>query len=105
MPALTTRGPRIETPNVPPTPGSAARPRSTGKPDGEITAAEIADGRTRRRLNSYERAVDALLDLIESGNEAPTAQQIAERSGISVRTVFRLSEDIGSLHVAAVLRH
>lgn len=64
----------------------------------------IEDGRTRRRLNSYERAVDALLDLIESGNEAPTAQQIADRSGISVRTVFRLTEDIESLHAAAVLR-
>jgi AcrR family transcriptional regulator len=63
-----------------------------------------SDGRTRRRLNSYERAVDALLDLIEAGNDAPTAQQIAERSGISVRTVFRLTEDIESLHAAAILR-
>jgi AcrR family transcriptional regulator len=62
------------------------------------------DGRARRRLNSYEHAVDALLDLIEAGNEAPTAQQIAERSGISVRTVFRLTEDIESLHAAAVMR-
>jgi AcrR family transcriptional regulator len=70
----------------------------------EIAPADIEDGRTRRRLNSYDRAVDALLDLIESGNEAPTAQQIADRSGISVRTVFRLTEDIESLHGAAVLR-
>ncbi len=73
-------------------------------PEGEITPAEIADGRNRRRLNSYERAVDALLDLIESGNESPTAQEIADRSGISVRTVFRLTEDIESLHAAGVLR-
>jgi AcrR family transcriptional regulator len=62
------------------------------------------DGRTRRRLNSYERAVDALLDLIQSGNPSPTAQQIAEKSGISVRTVFRLTEDIDSLHAAAIQR-
>jgi AcrR family transcriptional regulator len=62
------------------------------------------DGRTLRRLNSYERAVDALLDLIQSGNPAPTAQQIANKSGISVRTVFRLTEDIESLHAAAVDR-
>ena len=62
------------------------------------------DGRTRRRLNSFERAVDAFLDLVEAGNEAPTAQQIAERSGISVRTVFRLTEDIESLHAAGILR-
>ncbi|HWF16207.1 MAG TPA: TetR/AcrR family transcriptional regulator, partial [Acidimicrobiales bacterium] len=76
----------------------------TGPRDGDFTTGEHGDGRTRRRRNSYERAVDALLDLIESGNEAPTAQQIAERSGISVRTVFRLTEDIESLHAAAVLR-
>lgn len=70
----------------------------------QIAPADVEDGRTRRRLNSFERAVDALLDLIESGNEAPTAQQIADRSGISVRTVFRLTEDIESLHTAAVMR-
>jgi AcrR family transcriptional regulator len=72
--------------------------------EGEESENGAADGRTRRRLNSYERAVDALLDLIESGNESPTAQQIADRSGISVRTVFRLTDDIESLHAAAVLR-
>jgi TetR/AcrR family transcriptional regulator, regulator of autoinduction and epiphytic fitness len=62
------------------------------------------DGRTLRRLNSFDRAVDALLDLIESGNSSPTAQQIAEKSGISVRTVFRLTEDIEQLHAAAIER-
>jgi AcrR family transcriptional regulator len=72
--------------------------------DGGTATDPATDGRTRRRLQSYERAVDALLDLIAAGNEAPTAQQIAERSGMSVRTVFRLTEDIESLHAAAVLR-
>jgi AcrR family transcriptional regulator len=64
----------------------------------------VVDGRSQRRINSFDRAVDALLDLIESGNPSPTAQDIAERSGISVRTVFRLTEDIESLHAAAVMR-
>jgi AcrR family transcriptional regulator len=64
----------------------------------------VVDGRSRRRINSFDRAVDALLDLIDSGNPTPTAQDIAERSGISVRTVFRLTEDIESLHGAAVMR-
>ncbi len=65
---------------------------------------DVADGRNRRRINSFDRAVDALLDLIDSGNPTPTAHDIAERSGISVRTVFRLTEDIESLHAAAVMR-
>jgi TetR/AcrR family transcriptional regulator, regulator of autoinduction and epiphytic fitness len=64
----------------------------------------VRDGRVLRRQQSYERAVDALLDLLVSGNPAPTAQEIAARSGISVRTVFRLTEDIESLHAAAVTR-
>jgi TetR/AcrR family transcriptional regulator, regulator of autoinduction and epiphytic fitness len=62
------------------------------------------DGRTLRRLRSYERAVDAVLDLIGEGVASPTAQQVAQRSGISIRTVFRLTEDVESLHAAAVQR-
>jgi TetR/AcrR family transcriptional regulator of autoinduction and epiphytic fitness len=62
------------------------------------------DGRNLRRSHSFERAVDAVLDLIGEGGATPTAQQIAERSGISIRTVFRLTEDIESLHAAAVQR-
>jgi AcrR family transcriptional regulator len=108
MPSMTARSTR------------AARAAQDGDPEAELDAgasssavldalgadgtAEVADGRSLRRLNSFERAVDALLDLIESGNEAPTAQQIAERSGISVRTVFRLTEDLESLHAAGLLR-
>lgn len=83
---------------------SDATPPATTDTLAEGITLPITDGRMLRRLNSYDRAVDALLDLIESGNEAPTSQQIAERSGISVRTVFRLTEDIESLHAAGVLR-
>jgi AcrR family transcriptional regulator len=43
-----------------------------------------------------------VLDLIAEGVPSPTAQQIADRSGISIRTVFRLTEDVESLHAAAV---
>ena len=74
------------------------------QPDQLSDQPQSQDGRTLRRLNSFDRAIDALLDLIESGNSSPTAQQIAEKSGISVRTVFRLTEDIEQLHAAAVHR-
>src|SRR5437660_1544724 len=68
------------------------------------TSRTDVDGRSLRRAQSYDRAVDALLDLLQSGNPAPTAQEIAARSGISVRTVFRLTKDIEALHAAAVSR-
>ncbi|HEY6427342.1 MAG TPA: TetR/AcrR family transcriptional regulator [Acidimicrobiales bacterium] len=83
------------------------RQERVDKPDNEPPPPQThqpQDGRTLRRLNSFDRAVDALLDLIQSGNSSPTAQQIAEKSGISVRTVFRLTEDIEQLHAAAVER-
>ena len=83
--------------------GPIAAPARPGA-DGSAGQASVLDGRARRRLDSYERAVDALLDLLEAGNPAPTAQEIAARSGISVRTVFRLTEDIETLHAAAVTR-
>lgn len=84
--------------------GGGATPEVDPEPPAGAGEAPLGDGRTRRRLNSFERAVDAFLDLVESGNDAPTAQQIAERSGISVRTVFRLTADIESLHAAGILR-
>jgi TetR/AcrR family transcriptional regulator of autoinduction and epiphytic fitness len=62
------------------------------------------DGRNRRRSHSFDRAVDAVLDLIGEGIPSPTARQIADRSGISVRTVFRLTDDVEALHAAAVQR-
>jgi AcrR family transcriptional regulator len=65
---------------------------------------EQSDGRNLRREHSRDRAVDAVLDLIEGGVAWPTAQQIAERSGISIRTVFRLTEDVESLLASAVQR-
>jgi len=75
-----------------------------GRPDGAEAPAGVVDGRSLRRRNSFERAVDALLDLIERGNPAPTAQQIADHAAMSVRTVFRLTADLESLHAAAVQR-
>src|SRR6516162_6461394 len=101
MPSLTSRD---AAPAPSPGPAPAADPEVETVDEPGAADAPLEDGRTRRRLNSYERAVDAFLDLVESGNDAPTAQQIAERSGISVRTVFRLTEDIESLHAAGILR-
>jgi AcrR family transcriptional regulator len=99
MPSLTSRG-------VAPGPTAAAdiEAGTEPAPGADGPPLPLEDGRTRRRLNSFDRAVDAFLDLVESGNDAPTAQQIAEQSGISVRTVFRLTEDIESLHAAGILR-
>lgn len=45
--------------------------------------------------------VDALLDLLNAGVVRPTAQQVAERSGVSLRSIFRIFDDVETLHAAA----
>jgi AcrR family transcriptional regulator len=62
------------------------------------------DGRRARRYRSRDLAVDALLDLLGEGVLRPTAQQVAERSGVSLRSIFRIFDDVESLHAAACAR-
>jgi TetR/AcrR family transcriptional regulator, regulator of autoinduction and epiphytic fitness len=70
----------------------------------DVEATGVADGRTRRRLRSREAVVDAILDLLGEGHAQPTSAQVSERSGVSLRSVFRLFDDMESLHRAAVAR-
>jgi AcrR family transcriptional regulator len=62
------------------------------------------DGRRARRHRSRDLAVDALLDLLGEGVLRPTAQQVAERSGVSLRSIFRIFDDVESLNAAACAR-
>lgn len=62
------------------------------------------DGRRARRHRSRDLAVDALLDLLSEGVVRPTAQQVAERSGVSLRSIFRIFDDVETLHAAAATR-
>jgi AcrR family transcriptional regulator len=62
------------------------------------------DGRRARRHRSRDLAVDALLDLLSEGVTRPTAQQVAERSGVSLRSIFRIFDDVDTLHSEAAAR-
>lgn len=62
------------------------------------------DGRRARRDRSRDLAVDALLDLLEEGVARPTAQLVAERSGVSLRSIFRIFDDVETLHTEAAAR-
>jgi len=62
-----------------------------------------SDGRRARSERSRDAAVDAILDLLNEGAaDPPSAAEVAERSGLSIRTVFRLFDDLESLYAAAV---
>lgn len=56
------------------------------------------DGRKQRSERSRLAIVDAMLDLIMGGKMEPSAAEIAERAGVSARTVFRHFEEMDSLY-------
>jgi AcrR family transcriptional regulator len=62
------------------------------------------DGRRLRRDRNRDAVVEALLDLYRSGNLAPSTDQIAERAGISARSLFRYFDDVDALIRTAVAR-
>ncbi|MET0728183.1 MAG: TetR/AcrR family transcriptional regulator [Acidimicrobiales bacterium] len=73
--------------------------------DGTPDEAVPEDGRRARRHRSRDVVVDALLELLSEGEHRPTAQQVAERSGVSLRSIFRIFADVQGLHAAATERH
>jgi AcrR family transcriptional regulator len=63
-----------------------------------LSAAEPADGRARRSDRSRRAIVEALFALVGEGVLLPTAQQVADRAGVGIRSVFRHFEDMDSLY-------
>lgn len=59
---------------------------------------EQSDGRIRRSQDSQQRIVAALLELVSEGNMTPSAEQVAERARIGLRSVFRHFKDMDSLY-------
>jgi AcrR family transcriptional regulator len=55
------------------------------------------DGRSARSARTRDAVVAAFLDLLEDGALRPTARQVAERAGVSLRSVFQHFADLESL--------
>lgn len=58
------------------------------------------DGRVQRSERSRAAIVRALFELIGEGVTAPTADEVAERASIGIRTVFRQFKDMETLYGA-----
>ena len=67
---------------------------------GPAQASEPVDGRVRRGERSRQRIVAALFDLVGAGVLQPTAQQVAARAGVGMRTVFRHFSEMETLYAA-----
>jgi AcrR family transcriptional regulator len=66
------------------------------------TATEQLDGRRLRREHNRAAVVDALVSLFEDGVYQPNSAQIAERAGLSPRSLFRYFDDVDDLNRAAI---
>jgi AcrR family transcriptional regulator len=62
------------------------------------------DGRNQRRDRNRDAVVAALLELYREGETGPSAEQIAQRAGISARSLFRYFEDVDALVRTAIAR-
>jgi AcrR family transcriptional regulator len=62
------------------------------------------DGRRAWRDRNRVAVVDALLDLYAEGNLKPGAHEVAARSGLSRRSVFRYFDDLDDLDRTAIER-
>jgi AcrR family transcriptional regulator len=62
------------------------------------------DGRHLRRAQNREAVLDALVELFDEGDYTPGTSKIAERAGLSPRSLFRYFDDVDDLHRAAIER-
>ncbi|MEL0137982.1 MAG: helix-turn-helix domain-containing protein, partial [Halieaceae bacterium] len=62
---------------------------------------QSSDGRRQRSERSQVAIVEAALALMDEGVLVPTAQQIADRAGVGIRSFFRHFTDMDSLFLAA----
>lgn len=76
--------------------GAAETEVSTAKPKARI------DGRVARSQRTRAAVLDALIALLDEGQFKPPAKVIAERSGVSTRSVFQHFPDLETLLIAAV---
>ena len=65
----------------------------------QIATAPLAvDGRRLRSETSRLRIVEAMIALVREGNGLPSAETVAARAGVGLRTVFRLFEDMDGVY-------
>lgn len=68
------------------------RPGVDAEPEAAI------DGRRKRSQDSRARIVQAMLELVREGGVSPSAELVAARADVGLRTVFRHFNDLDSLY-------
>jgi AcrR family transcriptional regulator len=63
------------------------------------------DGRTARRDRNRDAVMDAVIELFTEGHVPPSAPEVAARSDVSLRSVYRYFDDHDDLITTAIGRH
>lgn len=66
--------------------------------EAQASPTEERDGRKLRSQDSRARIVASMLDLIREGEVSPSAETVASRANVGLRTVFRHFKDMDSLY-------
>lgn len=82
---------------------SAAAP--SDPPTGVDGDAATGDGRSARRQRNIDAVLDVAIDLFTEGVLFPSIEQVALRSGVSARSIYRYFADPHALSEAAIRRH
>jgi len=77
---------------------TALVPKSTSNMLESETTFDTTDGRRLRSRDSKRKIVAAMLELVREGRIAPTAEEVAKRANVGLRTVFRRFKDMESLY-------
>ena len=92
------------TPGLKPVEGGSTVKSTAGRREGRggsLGDSEPADGRAARSHRSRRAIIDAMRALHVEGELRPTAPRVAERAGVSLRTVWQQFADMETLLVEA----
>lgn len=73
--------------------------------DGRDAGDLAVDGRAARRARNIDAVLDAVVEMITEGDLFPSIEQVARRSGLSIRSIYRYFADPAALQDAAITRH
>jgi AcrR family transcriptional regulator len=94
----------VPRPQVPPLEGLISLEPAAHASDASGASVDGVDGRKVRGMRNRDAVVDAILSLLDEGDHTPSAAEVAERAGVSLRSVFRYFDDLDSLFLAGIQR-
>lgn len=95
----------IEVSSAPLSRRTLIRVTTASTPSGDPpSVVERLDGRTARRDRNSEAVLDTVHDMFVEGNFSPAVEDVAARSGVSLRSVYRYFDDTEALLRLAIER-